>query len=85
MATKPSHERRGAASLLINWGLQRSNKERVPIVLESTLNAAALYERLGFQAAENISLVMNQTCEGGETLCYEEICFIFWPDTTTRI
>ncbi|MCJ1336726.1 hypothetical protein MMC09_002004 [Bachmanniomyces sp. S44760] len=87
IATHPSHERLGAATALITWGLERSKRERIPVVLESTWNAVALYERLGFRAERVISMVLGGAGGGGggvegegEGKVYEEICFVFWPD-----
>ena len=79
IATLPNHERRGAASLMINWGLERSKAENIPAALESTMNAAASYERLGFRPERNISTMLVGLKEDGQVVHYEETCFVFWP------
>lgn len=77
IGTDPLHERRGAASLLLQWGLQRCNQDNVPAYLESTVDAAPLYERLGFTSVGSISMVLKGG--EGESIMYEEVCLIFRP------
>ena len=48
VGTDPKYQGRGAATMLTKWGLERAERDRVPVYLESTLNAVSLYERLGF-------------------------------------
>ncbi|KAL9611614.1 MAG: hypothetical protein Q9167_003729 [Letrouitia subvulpina] len=73
IATHPFHERRGAATMLIRWALDRCIKERVPAYLESTPTAWALYQRLGFTPKETISM----TFDDGSV--YEEVGYLFRP------
>lgn len=79
IGTDPQHERRGAASLLLQWGLERCTHEHTPAYLESTFDAGPLYERHGFTPAENISMVLEGRSEAGESVLYEEVCFVFRP------
>lgn len=78
IGTDPQYERRGAGSMLVEWGLERSRKENVPAALESTMNAAPFYMKLKFKAEEQISM---QLFEVGESVLYEETCFVFRPST----
>ncbi|KAL6717454.1 hypothetical protein ACLMJK_005369 [Lecanora helva] len=71
--TDPDHERRGAGSALIKWGLDKCVEDNLPAYLESTLTAGPLYERLGFTLVENISIIL-----GGSTL-YHEACYLYKP------
>ena len=80
IGTDPVHERRGAASLLLQWGLVRCVRDNVPAYLESTVDAGPLYERHGFTSAENLSMVLEG--REGESALYEEVCFIFRPGAT---
>lgn len=73
IATNPRHERRGAATMLTTWALDRSSKERVSAYLESIAIAGALYQRLGFTPEEKISI----TLEDGSV--YEEVVYLFRP------
>ncbi|KAI4094319.1 MAG: hypothetical protein LQ339_007505 [Xanthoria mediterranea] len=71
IGTDPQCERRGAASALIEWGLDRCRKSNVPAYLESTLMAVPLYERLGFKTMYKVSIIL------GRSVTYEEACCLF--------
>lgn len=73
IGTDPPYERRGAATSLMQWGLDRCRKSNLPAYLEGTLNAVTLYERLGFKTMCKVSIVL----EGSVT--YEEACCLFEP------
>jgi predicted N-acetyltransferase YhbS len=77
VGTDPPHERRGAASLLIRWGLEHCRGDNVPAYLESTVEAGPLYERHGFKAVENLSMVLEGMARDSIPIVYEETCFIF--------
>ncbi|GFG20805.1 GNAT family N-acetyltransferase [Aspergillus udagawae] len=81
IATDPSYARRGAGSLLVNWGIERSKKENLPIALESTLDAVPFYQRLGFQAEAHISMPLEGIVKDGESVLYEEECLVYRPKT----
>jgi hypothetical protein len=49
LVTRPSQRRRGAAALLINWGLAQSVKTKVPAYLEAGVAGRPIYARYGFQ------------------------------------
>ncbi|CAO1601616.1 hypothetical protein XANCAGTX0491_005269 [Xanthoria calcicola] len=71
IGTDPQYERRGAASSLIQWGLDRCRKSQIPAYLESTLMAVPLYERLGFKTMYKVSMIL------GGSGTYEEACCLF--------
>ncbi|KAH9860352.1 hypothetical protein J1614_011683 [Plenodomus biglobosus] len=48
LVTDPEHHRRGAGSMLLNWGLEQADKDNLPAFLESSLLARPLYASLGF-------------------------------------
>lgn len=75
IGTDPQHERRGAATALIQWGLERCCKSNVPAYLESTLNAVPFYERLGFKTRHKISIVLQGS------VVYQESCCVYEPCT----
>ena len=77
IGTDPQFERRGAATPLIKWGIEKSRETNIPAYLESTLNAVPLYERLGFKTMEILSIDL----EG--SVIYEEACCVFIPDLKT--
>jgi len=82
LGTHPLHERRGAASLLIKWGIDRCTTDQVPALLESTVDAAPLYRRHGFKAAESVSMVLEENSEDGTSIIYHETCFLYTPTTS---
>lgn len=71
IGTDPLHERRGAATSLTRWGLDRCAENKIPAYLESTLNAVPFYERLGFKTMERLSIDL----EG--PVIYEEACCLY--------
>ncbi|KAL4793746.1 putative GNAT family acetyltransferase [Aspergillus venezuelensis] len=79
IGTDPKYERCGAGSMLVNWGLERARRENVPAALESTKNAWAFYEKLGFKEEETMSMTLDGVGEGSESVLYEEVCFVFRP------
>lgn len=44
----PDHRRRGAASLLVEWGTKKADEMGVEAFIESTDDGKPLYERYGF-------------------------------------
>lgn len=46
IAVHPSYQQRGIAGHLTKWGLEIAVRERVPVTLEVTINAEALYRRI---------------------------------------
>ncbi|KAI1456381.1 putative GNAT family acetyltransferase [Annulohypoxylon moriforme] len=76
IGTDPSYERRGAATIMIQWGIDQCKKDHVPAYLESTLDAAPFYRKLGFVEVEKFSLTYEVA--GSEIAqTYEEISFIY--------
>lgn len=78
IGTDPPYYRRGAGQLLVQWGIQQSKESGLPLYLESTVEAAAFYEKNGFTAGETISLPIRVD-NGTETQMYEEIVFTYYP------
>ena len=80
IGTDPFHRRRGAASLLLQWGLKHCTRDNAPAYLESTLDAGRLYERHGFKAAGTLSMVLDGAVDDDNaSIVYEETCFVFRP------
>ena len=74
IGTDPQHQRHGAATALIQWGLDRCSAS-APAYLESTLDTVPLYERLGFEVMQRVSIVLAGVGS------YEEACCAFEPRT----
>ncbi|KAL2755410.1 hypothetical protein ACRALDRAFT_2105797 [Sodiomyces alcalophilus JCM 7366] len=77
LATDPAHEKRGAGSLLVGWGIERSRENGVPLYLESTLEAAPFYRRHGFVPREKVTIQIEGTEKVPTT--YGEVVFTFEP------
>ncbi|KAH8662912.1 amidase signature domain-containing protein [Tricladium varicosporioides] len=75
LGTDPNHQGRGAASLLIQWGIERAEENKVPIYLDSTLDAAPLYRRHGFVALDGLALAIPND-EKGQPIFYQELSML---------
>ena len=73
LATDPHYERRGAGTLLVQWGLDKCKAEHYPAYLEATPEGSGLYKRLGFVFQKRLSV----THEDGSI--YEEEAYLFRP------
>lgn len=49
LVTYPKHHRRGAASLLLKWGIEQACKQNIPINLTASPVGISLYKKFGFQ------------------------------------
>ncbi|KAI0550666.1 putative GNAT family acetyltransferase [Xylaria curta] len=79
MGTDPSHEKRGAASMMVRWGLEQCKKDNVPGYLESTLNAAPFYHKMGFTKSRQISMRYRIEDRDRDEV-YEELAFVYHPN-----
>ncbi|KAI2611650.1 putative GNAT family acetyltransferase [Hypoxylon fragiforme] len=78
IGTDPAYAQHGAGKLLMQWGIQQSKASGFPLYLESTVEAAPFYKRMGFTGGEIISLPI--CVDGGtETQIYEEVVFTYYP------
>jgi len=67
--------------MLLQWGLERSNKENLPIYLESTIEVSSLYRKLGFISLDGLSMTLSGMGEEGGPYVYEEVCMLrSWKD-----
>ncbi|KAI8714835.1 N-acetyltransferase domain-containing protein [Fusarium sp. LHS14.1] len=48
LATHPDYQRRGAGSMLMKWGCDLADKNRVGAYVDASKAGAPLYERFGF-------------------------------------
>lgn len=49
LATHPDHQGRGAGTLLLDWGLQKADKEGLVTYLDATQRARPIYAKRGFE------------------------------------
>ncbi|KAF4450688.1 GCN5-related N-acetyltransferase (GNAT) domain-containing protein [Fusarium austroafricanum] len=52
----PKHQRRGAASLLLEYGLKESDRLGIPACLESSAEGRKLYEKFGFEEVDRLTV-----------------------------
>lgn len=59
LCTSPTHRRQGAASLLIEWGIQLADVHHLPIALEAPPTGESLYRKYGFEPIANRTIDLN--------------------------
>jgi GNAT superfamily N-acetyltransferase len=64
LATLGKHERRGAGSLLVQWGCERADEEGVEAYLEASEMGEPMYKRHGFESKDVMELDLRKY--GGE-------------------
>jgi predicted N-acetyltransferase YhbS len=84
LATDPEYEHQGAASMLLQWGIDRCIRQRVPAYLESTVEAAPLYERHGFKPEGSFTMTFPLKSKTDGLCVYSETCFLFRPPIGKR-
>ena len=75
VAVDPSFHRRGIGARMMRWGLERAEKEGVPILLIGSQKGILLYEKLGFEVLGTINF---DTLSGDKAMVY-------WPKGVPRI
>ena len=66
VTTLPHAQRRGAASLLLKWGIDRAARDGLPIYLCAEPQGRALYKRFGFVDIEGQTIRIPLKEYGGE-------------------
>lgn len=79
LATDPMHERQGVGSALLQWGIDRSICDGVLAYLESTIEAAPLYERHGFKPQESFTMTLTLRDEPDQPVQYSETSYVLRP------
>jgi GNAT superfamily N-acetyltransferase len=64
LVTLPAHERRGAGSMLVQWGCEKADEAGVEAFLEASPMGAPMYARHGFQPVKTVELDLRKW--GGE-------------------
>ncbi|OAL36935.1 hypothetical protein AYO20_03704 [Fonsecaea nubica] len=75
IGTSPKYQKQGAASLLLQWGLERADDRGLSIYVESAPAALRLYERHGFKEISKFPLEMSPWKEGE----YLNVCMVRQP------
>ncbi|KAF9696331.1 hypothetical protein EKO04_005728 [Ascochyta lentis] len=60
LVTLPSHERRGAGSMLVRWGTERADEAGVEAYLEASPMGAPMYARHGFEPVKRVELDLRK-------------------------
>lgn len=60
IVTSPDYRRRGAASLLLQWGIDSADERGVEIYLESSMAGRPLYEKFGLRTLKVFDFDMAQ-------------------------
>ena len=60
IVTSPDYRRRGAASLLLQWGIDRADELGVEIYIESSLAGKPLYEKFGLHTLKVFNFDMAE-------------------------
>ncbi|KAK7187025.1 hypothetical protein DPSP01_005910 [Paraphaeosphaeria sporulosa] len=65
MVTHPAHRGKGAAGILVKWGIEQAERDGVPAYLEAGVMGRPIYERYGFiQVGELLEVDLKEG--GGE-------------------
>ncbi|KAF4635966.1 hypothetical protein G7Y89_g2126 [Cudoniella acicularis] len=76
LGTDPLFQGRGAATLLIKWGIEKAKQDKLPIYLESTIAAASLYRRLGFIAVDGLCMPLPGRETDSQPKVYQELSML---------
>lgn len=48
MHTSPAHQRRGAGSMMLSWGIEQAKAKNLLLYLEASPEGRRLYQKFGF-------------------------------------
>jgi ribosomal protein S18 acetylase RimI-like enzyme len=75
VATRPEEQGKGAAGMLLRWGMQRADEERTEVYLEASPEGKPIYEHYGFKEVERLIVSLEgKEGVGGEKEFVE--CFM---------
>ena len=74
LVTLPNHERRGAGSMLVNWGTERADEAGIEAYLEASPMGAPMYARHGFEPIKRVGLDLRKY--GGEEILEFIVCLL---------
>lgn len=79
VATRPEEQGKGAAGMLLKWGLKKADEEGTEAYLEASPDGKPIYEHYGFQEVERLVVPLD----GKEAVVGEEKefaeCFMVRP------
>ncbi|KAM3152078.1 hypothetical protein ABEW05_007530 [Botrytis cinerea] len=72
--TLPKYRRRGAGTLLVNWGLLKGEKEKIPVYLESPIPTLSFFRNLSFISVDDFSISLPRN--RASAYIHKESCMI---------
>ncbi|KIW52682.1 hypothetical protein PV05_08307 [Exophiala xenobiotica] len=75
VGTSPKYQKQGAASQLLNWGVERADDQGLTIYVEATPAALRLYEKHGFREVGRLQLDLAPWKAGD----YSNMCMVREP------
>ncbi|KAF2823966.1 acyl-CoA N-acyltransferase [Ophiobolus disseminans] len=85
LAVDTAYARKGIGTTLVQWALDRCDAEAFPAYVESTVEAVAFYEKLGFEIAGRISMDIKEVNGDEDAGFYEEVGCIYSPKNRTEV
>lgn len=76
IVTDPGQGRRGAASMLMEWGVRLADEKGLPSFLESTPHGKGLYAKFGFVEKEEFNFEVDLDGKGGEGEMYKHLVMV---------
>lgn len=64
MGVRPTHRRRGAASLMMQWGVSRADEMDLDMFVEASWYGSQVYRRFGFEYVDEFKLKRPKRREG---------------------
>ncbi|KAF2638968.1 hypothetical protein P280DRAFT_470971 [Massarina eburnea CBS 473.64] len=80
--TVPKYQKRGAASTLIKWGMQKADELGLPVYVESSLPAHTFYQYHGFKDIDELRIDMGPF--GGEGIIHSAPLLVREPVKVTE-
>jgi len=79
VATRKEWQGRGAAGMLLRWGVQRADEDGVEAYLEASPEGKPVYERYGFREVERVVVSLE-----GKGCSEEEYVEVFMVRPATK-
>ena len=81
--THPDFQGHGAGSMLVQWGTDLADSEKLPCLVESSPAGHRLYEKFGFEDAAELSIDLGKWSEVHGT--YKQAVMVRPPKSAERL
>ena len=78
LGTRPKYQKQGAASLLVQRGVEKADDFNIPAYLEATTDGKGVYMKHGFEEVEKFKLELAPWKEGE----FFNVCMIRQPKSS---